>query len=58
MYVLQFFSLISDGLGGVLKVEITAFRLKRIFQPMIALKFITGNVVTRLIIRSYRQKRP
>ena len=35
-------------------VEIAAFRLERIFQPMRALKFITGHVVlTRLIIKSY-----
>ena len=40
-------------------VEITAFRLERIFQPMRALQFITGHVVyAHLIIKSYGWKRP
>lgn len=38
-------------------VEITVFRLERIFQPMRALKFITGHVVlTWLMIGSYSWK--
>ena len=40
-------------------VEITTFRLERIFQPMRALKFITGHmVIIRLILKSYRRQWP
>ena len=40
-------------------VEITEIRLEKIFQPMRALKFITGHVVlTWLIIKSYNWKPP
>ena len=31
--------------GDLLIVEITAFRLERIFQPMRAFEFITGHMV-------------
>ena len=34
-----------DNSMPLLLVEITAFRLERIFQPMRALEFITGHVV-------------
>ena len=45
-FQLEFVS-ISQVINRVLLslIEITAFRLERIFQPMTALEFITGHVV-------------
>ena len=40
-------------------VEITAFRLERIFQTLRALQFITGQgFITRPILKSYRRQPP
>ena len=40
---------VSSNMVGVISlVEITAFRLERIFQPMRALEFITGHLVYNL----------